>query len=245
MRSTSEIDKYLSVIARLGLVAGAGTARSRFGHVFAGTDLEGKRMLDIGGGRGIYSFYAAAAGAREVVCLEPEAAGVSEGARKHFDQVRSECPGLPVTLDTRKIQEFSSPAPFDVVLMYASVNHIDEDACVRLLEDAKAREVYKKEFARIASLLVPGGRLLVSDCSNRNFFALLGMKSPVIPTVEWHKHQRPKVWARLLEESGFRPPKIRWEPVFGYGPAVEALTGNAAAAYFLKSIFQLAVEKAS
>ncbi len=243
MRRTSEIEKYLSIIVKLGFVPSIEAARSRFDHVFAGTDLEGKRLLDIGGGRGLYSFYAVAAGAREAVCLEPEAAGVSAGARKCFERVRSALPGAPVTLDTRKIQEFASPAPFDVVLMYASINHIDEDACVRLPGDAKAREAYRKEFARIASLLVPGGRLLVSDCSNRNFFALLGLKSPVVPTVEWHKHQRPEVWARLLEESGFRSPRIRWEPVFGHGRAVEALTGNAAAAYFLKSIFHLAAEK--
>jgi SAM-dependent methyltransferase len=244
VRSASEIEKYLSAIAGLGLVPGVGSARSRFGYVFAGTDLEGKRMLDIGGGRGIYSFYAAAAGAREVVCLEPEAAGVSANVKGHFEQIRSEFPGAPVTLDTRTIQEFSSPAPFDAVLMYASVNHVDEDACIRLPKDEKAREAYKKEFARIASLLVPGGKLLISDCSSRNFFALLGMRSPVVPTIEWHKHQRPEVWARLLEESGFRSPKIRWEPVFGCGPAVEALTGNAAAAYLLKSVFHLTVEKA-
>jgi hypothetical protein len=175
------------------------------------------------------------------VCIEPEAAGVSTGARGHFERIRSEFPGAPVTLDTRTIQEYSSGSPFDVVLLYASVNHLDEDACVRLPDDANAREVYKREFARIASLLVPGGKIVVSDCSSRNFFASLGMKSPIVPTVESRKHQPPEVWARLLGESGFCSPEIRWEPIFGYGRAVESLTANAAAAYFLKSIFHLSM----
>jgi SAM-dependent methyltransferase len=240
----SHIENYLAILHDMGLVSRTGTARSRFENIFAGTDLEGKRMLDIGGGRGIYSFYAAAAGARSVVCLEPEAAGSAAGVTKDFERIRSELRVAPVVLDPRTVQEYESPEPFDVVLMYASVNHIDEDACVRLPGDAKARDAYKREFSRIASLLVPGGRLLVSDCSNRNFFALLGAKSPVCPFVEWHKHQPPRVWVRLLEESGFRSPRVRWEPLFVLGAAGRALTANAAAAYFLKSIFHLTVEKA-
>ena len=53
--------------------------------LFADIDLRGKRVIDIGGGTGLYSFYAAACGgARNVVCLEPEVHGRHSGMNVKF-----------------------------------------------------------------------------------------------------------------------------------------------------------------
>ena len=75
----STVEDYFSTIFDMGFVTSKAWARRQLEDLFDGVDLSGKRMLDIGGGSGIYSFYAACAGAREVICLEPEAAGSMSG----------------------------------------------------------------------------------------------------------------------------------------------------------------------
>lgn len=52
--------------------------------IFNGVDFSGARVLDIGGGGGLYSFYAAVNGAKEVVCLEPESDGSTTGVKAKF-----------------------------------------------------------------------------------------------------------------------------------------------------------------
>jgi len=234
---------FLSVIARLGLVRSEAYARAQLQDLFAGVDLQNKRVLDIGGGSGIYSFYAACAGAREVVCLEPEASGSKAGATLLFGKISAELPGANVRLDRRTVEEYTTDGFFDVILMHFSLNHLDENACIELCRNREAWESYKNRFAHIGSLLRPGGKIIVSDCARHNFFALLGAKNPLCPTIEWRKHQQPEVWARLLEETGFRRPAIRWEPLYRFGFLGRVLLGNKVAAYFLKGIFRLEVEK--
>jgi SAM-dependent methyltransferase len=244
MNSATTLDQYLRALRSLGLIREERTTRALFEDLFRRVDFTGRRVLDIGGGNGIYSFYAAIMGAREVVCLEPQEAGSSGAAIREFEQVRAVLPPLPVRLETRTVQEYGDAERFDVILMNASINHIDEDACVRLLDDPKARDTFRQVFAHIATLARPSGRLIVVDCTRHNFFAALGLKNPFIPDIEWHKHQAPEVWARLLQEAGFRSPSVSWQPLYRFGKAGERLFSNEAAAYFLKGLFRLEMQKA-
>lgn len=237
------IDEYFSLIEAHGAVSSARWARRRLEQLFRGTDLEGRRVLDVGGGRGIYSFYAACRGAREVVCLEPEAEGSSPANANLFETLRSTLPSAPVRLDSRTVQEYADPEGFDVVFMYASINHLDEAACVTLLEDPGSWARYTRVLSRIGELSNSGARLIACDCSRHNFFKLIGVKNPLMPTVEWDKHHTPEVWASLLRESGFRDPVIAWEPIYRLGNFGERLFANRVAAYFLKSIFCLKMTK--
>lgn len=235
--------RYLGVAREMGLVATDGAA-SALDDLFDGVEFAGRRMLDVGGGTGFFSFYAGCMGASEVVCLEPELDGSTAGVVRTFDRLRSEFPGVPVRLDTRTIQAFSTTETFDIILLHSSVNHIDEAACIRLREDEGARDAYRHVFARIRDLASPGARLIVSDCTRYNFFPLIGMKNPLRPTIEWHKHQEPAVWARLLGEVGFRNPRVTWEPIYRFGRPGTLLLRNRVAAFFLKGVFQLQMEKA-
>ena len=45
--------------------------------------------MDIGAGNGLFSFYAACMGAKDVLCLEPEAEGSRADVRTHFRKVLS------------------------------------------------------------------------------------------------------------------------------------------------------------
>jgi SAM-dependent methyltransferase len=219
------------------------TTRALMDSLFRGIDFRGCRVLDIGGGDGVYSFYAAAMGAREVVCLEPEAAGSIGGETRMFERIRAELPDLPVRLVEQTVDRYRDEERFDVVAMVASINHLDEDACARLGYDPASQSQYRAAFRHIGSLMRPGGQLVVADCTRHNFFAWLGLINPLCPTIEWDKHQPPRVWAELLEGAGFTQARISWEPLYTLGPVVQALLSNQAAAWFLKSCFRLAMTR--
>jgi SAM-dependent methyltransferase len=239
---TFALDQYLRVLRDMGLIDNEGTTREFLADLLH-VDVTDRRVLDVGGGNGLHSFYAAIMGAREVVCLDPEAAGSTSGATREFERIQQAVPGLPVVRDPSTLEQYRAAEGFDVIFMNASINHIDEDACMRLLEDPKARETFRRVFAHIGALVKPGGRLVVADCTRHNFFAALGLKNPLCPEIEWHKHQAPELWSHLLLEAGFRNPGVTWIPLYRYGKAVRALSSNKAAAYFLRSFFRLEMKK--
>lgn len=212
--------------------------------LFDGVDFEDRTMLDVGAGAGLNGFYAACNGAREVVCVDPEADGSTGGATEKFSRLRQRLGLDNIRLEPAFFQSFDARGrTFDVILLHNSVNHLDETACIYLLTDAAARSSYRRIFQKIATLANPGATLILCDCSRHNFFAALGLRNPVMPTIEWEKHQPPEVWAGLLAEAGFVNPRIRWSSFNRLGSAGELVLGNKLAAYFLKSHFCLTVQK--
>ncbi|HET7198498.1 MAG TPA: class I SAM-dependent methyltransferase [Burkholderiales bacterium] len=240
------IGEFLSLVCELGEHrAGRAAARAYFDGVFAGVELAGRRVLDIGGGNGMHSYWAALQGAREVVCLEPEAAGNPHGAARELAILRRAMPELPVRFDARPIQDFADGEGFDAILMLASINHLDEQACIELLEDDAARESYRAIFTRIAALARPGATLVITDCCRHNLFPALGLTNPFNRSIEWHKHQQPETWAELLAQAGFAKARIGWLPLFRFGPLGRRLLSNKLAAYFLKGAFRLSMQLGS
>jgi len=84
-----------------------------------------------------------------------------------------------------------------------------------------------------------GAHIIICDCSNSNFFDFVGLKNPFVPNIEWEKHQSPKTWIKLLEESGFQKLKVKWSSFNRLGKYGKALLGNAFISYFLTSHFCL------
>ena len=64
-----------------------------------------------------------------------------------------------------------------------------------------------------------------------------------MPTIEWHKHQTPTVWATLLINSGFKNPKFAWSYPNTLGKFGRFIFGNKIAAFFLLSHFRLELTK--
>ena len=180
-------------------------------EVFRGLDVRGRTVLDVGGGAGSLSFYAAALGAREVVCLEPGAAGSAGDLRTRFEHLGA-LTGLAdrVRHDPSPIQTYAPGRTFDLVLSQNSINHMDEVACVDLQRSPEARARYRHIFAQLAALTSPGGRLVLSDCSSSALWPTLGVRSPLAPKLAWHKHQPPESWAELAVEAGFRLDDLQW-----------------------------------
>jgi SAM-dependent methyltransferase len=219
-----------------------GNARFYLNYLFEGLNLSGKTMLDVGGGDGRFSFYAACAGAPRVVSLEPEAHGSSHGVKQEFEQLSAQLPAQ-VELVTDPLETFQPQGNrFDVLLLHASINHLDEKACMRLQQDGGARAVYRGLFEKLATLARPGSKLIVVDAARRNLFGDLRLRNPLAPSIEWEKHQSPELWASLLAEVGFSDPRIRWNSLNTLRSLGRIVSGNRLVSYCLDSMFCLTME---
>lgn len=245
MKTNEALDRYYELVIHEGLFSR--NLKFYLDFVFKDVIFYNKAMLDIGGGSGIFSFYAVCSGARKVICLEPEAEGANLGVIQNFLNLQSALPCESkdrAQLVPKTIQDFEpGQDKFDMILLHNSINHLDEEACIKLQQDRRAIGIYKEFFQKLSNLASNGARLVVVANSRYNFFALLNLKNPFAPTIEWHKHQSPKYWATLLSDVGFCSPKIRWISFNRLRSLGRLLFGNASASYFLNSYFCLTMEK--
>ena len=211
----------------------------RCGRFFRGLSLENKRILEIGAGNGLLGTYALLQGARRVVALEPESAGSTSGVTGLVQHLTREFDQDRFTFQPLTLQEYDPAGEtFDMILLHDSINHLDEPACEIAHRSAEARQSYVELFQRIASMLNPGGQVVICDCSRYNLFGLCRLRSPIMPFIEWHKHQPPRFWARLLREANLQTRGVDWYtfyPLRRLGRLME----NPLAAFFLNSKFRL------
>ena len=132
---------------------------------------------------------------------------------------------------------------FDIILLHNSINHLDETACINLLNSEAAKAIYLNMFSKLSLLASGGATLIVCDCSRYNFFALLRIKNPFAPTIEWPKHQAPEIWVDLLSQVGFVNPRIRWTSFNTLRSPGKTLLGNKLVSYFFRSNFCFTMEK--
>jgi SAM-dependent methyltransferase len=238
------MNRFLDCAIRLGVYSNRKNLQRHLQYLFDGIELRGKSVLDVGGGAGLLTVYAAVRGA-DAVCVEPEADGATGGVTAAFRQLKNAVdPELRAALLRSSIQSYLQvPRRFDVVIIANAINHLNEDACIRLLDDPAAQAEYEGIFRALFSALNPGGWLIATDCSRSNFFNTLGASSPFMPDIEWHKHQAPDAWDRLLQWVGFAPARVQWSSPNTLGACGRWLLGNRVAAYFLLSHFRLAARK--
>ena len=163
------VERYLSVVKAEWPERNVGNLRFYLEYLFDGVPLTGRRVLDIGAGDGVYSFYAAAAGAARVTALEPEAAGATLGVTRRFARL-GEAMGLAsVDLRTETFQDFDpGDDRFDVLFMHAVINHLDEPSTIAIDRDEAARETYRSLFSKLAAIGAPGAKLVASDAARRH-----------------------------------------------------------------------------
>lgn len=244
MLTNPNLEVYLSAVIKEGLYPNRGNLQFHLKTLFKNIPLENRRVLDIGGGSGLHSFYAACMGAKEVVCLEPETEGSRSGTEAKFRKLGGILGYDSVRFEPVTFQAFEPAGKqFDIILLHNSINHLDETACINLLNSEASKAIYMDIFSKLSSLASSGTKLIVCDCSRYNFFALLRIKNPFAPTIEWHKHQAPAVWVDLLSKVGFANPSVRWTSFNTLRSPGRALLGNRLLSYFLRSDFRFTMEK--
>ena len=171
--------------------------------------LKGARVLDVGCGRGVTTLYAAFCGAKEVVGLDPEAAGSARGSTRRFLKIRDELGLVQCVHKSMDFLAYKTETPFDFVLLYNSINHIREvNSDVR--RDPVARESQSQVIAQIAQMLKLNGWVILCDSSRRNLFGDLRLRSPLSRAINRKLHQTPGVWRQLLVEHGFGDFSHNW-----------------------------------
>jgi SAM-dependent methyltransferase len=236
---------FFPVMQAEGLYSTAKNLKFFTKQLFRKFDFSGKRVLDIGGGTGLITFFAASRGALEAICLEPEDAGSASGVRSQFEKVRATHDWGSVAIQNATFQEFvtGDPGSFDLLVSCASINHLDELACEELLKRDSARASYLAIGKQMHDLLKPGGTLLITDCSRRNLWADLGLRNPIDPGIEWTKHQTPGTWIQLLEECGLTLVRKEYKSFNSLGLFGKAILGNSFASYCLTSNFILEFQR--
>jgi len=239
-------ERFYTAVQKLGVHPRPRRLRFYLEHqLLEGIDIEGKRILDVGGGCGLYALYCIAHGAAEVIVLEPQLAGSRSDSRAVFESlVEAIRPERPIQLVPKIVEDFvaTESGRFDIILMHNSINHIDEEACAALDSEASAREYYRRFFTYLARLSRLGTQLVVADCARRNLFGDLGLRNPLMPSIEWHKHQSPRLWSQLLEEVGFMTRSIDWTSPNVLRRLGKVLLNNAMMAYLTMSHFRLVAE---
>jgi SAM-dependent methyltransferase len=240
------VNEYLDLAIQKKLISNKSNQKFYLNSLFKKIQLQDRALLDVGGGIGLISFYAAVNGAKKVVCLEPESDGCRSGMIDKFYEFKSALSQhlpiehLPITLQTYKEQLADK---FDIVLMHNSINHLDEQACINLLSDKNSYTIYKNLIGSVYDIMKPGGHLIVTDCSCSNFFNSIGAKCPFSPTIEWHKHQMPVTWTKLFRTIGFKNAKVAWKSPNSFGHLGRIFIGNPVMSYFYDSHFKITVQK--
>ena len=214
---------------------------------FNGVDLVGKEILDIGGGVGLASTYAIVKGAKNAVLLEPESDGSSAHMLDRANALAQDlgCESRIVALNSTFQDFVSRSRMFDIIVMEASINHLNENAVQRLNFDPDAENEYLLLIAKMCEMLRPSGVVIISDCGRRNFFGDFGLRNPFTPTIEWQKHQQPSTWANLFSKMNFDRLSLKWGVHTSLGNLGRFLLGNRVVFYFISSYFILTLKRSN
>ena len=231
-------DDYLNIISEKGIYPNRKNLQLHLDNIFSKVDFKDKKVLDIGGGSGVHSFYAAIKGARKVDCLEPEFDGSHAGMKENFEELKQILGATNVELHSVTFQDYETiTSDYDVILTYNVVNHLDEEACQTLQSSQDSRDKFVQMFEKCNSMLKTGGMMLVADCGRRNLFGDLGIHNPFAGDIDWKIHQEPKFWLNLMVKAGFKKLDIHWSTFNSLGRLGKSFFGNRLFSYLTFSHF--------
>jgi len=240
-----KVTQFSNRLSETGLNIGAGNLAYYLSWLFRNVDIQGSTVLDVGSGSGLFSYFAAWMGAAAVVSLEPEAAGSTSNVIRDYPRVISSLGLNNIELLAIPIQEYDPHGDqFDIVLLHDSINHLEESACIQLRRSRGARIKYERIFDRLQVMTRSGGTLIIVDCSPYNLFSSVRLKNPFSPTIEWHKHQPPGVWVKMLRSHGFIRPSVHWIGFGRLGRIGEVFMDNPVMAFLTTSRFRLEMKRA-
>lgn len=214
--------------------------------LFRDISFEGKRVLDVGGGRGLCSYFAVFKGASSAHNVEPLLSGSEARSSSAFESAKSSLGTAGAILVNQSIQEhLDACGTYDVVILHDSINHLDEVSYARLHRDSAAFIEYVALFKRIAKHHSGGGTMVVTDCARRNLFGDVGLRSPFAPSINWRLHQDPRLVEKVLRAAGYVDVHWKWTPLKRAGLVGRLLAKlGRIPSYFLQSHFVLFARRA-
>ena len=216
-------------------------AQRRF---FADVEVRGRRVLEVGSGKGLTSFFIALNGAQHVVSMEPGLAGAASAVCRTLE---SRIAALGLEGVELLGEDFNTWDPggrrFDVLVSQSSINHLQESPH-HAGRHVPTRQGYLAAVRKMHDLLEPGGVACVSDACRYGLpyaMAIWGTKPPWaarMSTVNWRIHQNPGTWRGIFREAGFARVEVAYPLPYrlrGFGP----LAANPVANFFLDASFIL------
>ena len=210
-------------------------------RMFAGIDFSGKRVLEIGSGRGLLAIYMGLRGA-DVLSMEPELVGATSGV---IAQQRARIKALGLRNVEVLHADFNTWDPgnslFDVIVSRSSINHLYASAH-HAEHHRETYDAYVGMATRLRTMLVPTGLFVASDACRYSFFSGLrdfGVRRPwqrKRSGVHWRHHQNPGTWARIFRQAQFSSVQVVYPAPYRLrmlGPVVETAVAN----FFLQGTF--------
>jgi SAM-dependent methyltransferase len=235
---------YYQTIKDLNLSKSISGLKYYLKYLFKHIDFKNKNILDIGAGSGLFSCYMGFNKAKKVIGLEPELGGSRRNYIKNFAKLTERLNLENVFLLPKAFQDFDEKnILFDIILLHHSINHLDEKACMNLKDSKEAYKKFKMIFKKLYSISKNNSQILIADCSNKNFFPLIGINNIFAPSIEWNKHQSPETWRDILLEAGFKDVAIRWVPPQKLKNFGKFLFANKIFSFFYNSHFIISAKK--
>jgi 2-polyprenyl-6-hydroxyphenyl methylase / 3-demethylubiquinone-9 3-methyltransferase len=166
-------------------------------------DLKDKRVLDYGCGGGLFSVYAAQAGASLVVGVDAEESIISTA--RYFCH-KEDVAGICTFMSSEEFKLAVKRRHFDVILMKDVIEHVDDDTNL---------------LAMLSSVMAPGGVLVLSTQNklSLNYLIQGGYHRHVLGNKEWFGWDDTHVrfytsmeLTRKLEQTGLTP--TAWRSVY-------------------------------
>ena len=206
-------------------------------YIFDKINLKNKKLLDLGGGNGLASFFAYN---EEKTCkctiVDPFADGSHKQMSLQFEKLSNFFDNA-VALHNDYIDTLPENIKFDLILMHNSINHIGEDIISDMDTNKKSQDEYSRRLSQILERANSNAIIIVADCSSDNFWNDLRIKNFFAPTIDWNLHKPPYVWQNLIENFGFKHISTKWtarRELLSFG---KILLSNFYASYMINSSF--------
>jgi SAM-dependent methyltransferase len=216
-------------------------------NMFRGVDFTGKRVLEVGSGRGLLAIYMGMRGAN-VLSMEPEMVGATSGV---IAQQEARLKALGMTNVKVINADFNTWDPgderFDVIVSRASINHLYASEH-HADHDKATHDAYLQVARRLHGMLVPGGIFVATDANRYAFFSGMrrfGIRRPwrwERSSVDWRHHQNAGTWVKIFREAGFRNLQVSY-PVPYKLRSLRPLIDTAVVNFFLQGAFILRAQR--
>ena len=209
-----------------------------------GISLAGKRVLEIGCGRGSFSlFMALTCAPTKVTSLdEAEGCGADAALFKQLEDIAQQ--NSIRTIETIRADIAATDFPeksFDVIVANFSLHHAIRSGGYIFRDQAAQKEIIFI-FEKLRHYLADGGVLVLREMSRINFWRFMPYKWKM-GHIEWDIHPTLCEWLWALRKAGFKNVRRAFLTPYFLSRLPSLLVRNSIANFFFSSSFYLYAEK--